>query len=420
MHTREKDDKLSEGIFQRGSLGSRRLGIRGHPRQVYFIVVLSFILALARNIAFPYLWMYLAGGSGSGGLQFDPSLVGFMIMIGGFSYILSLLVTGSLSDRYGRRRMMGASLVSQVIIVAGYAYAKTYSEFLLLYASYNVIVALYDPALSAMVADLVEPSRREEVYGLNYMMLNVGVVAGPAIGGIIVGVSGYPILFLYATSFLMVGTFILSMLIKESHSIEVDKTSPPRFARVFQDRSLILFCSTAALTNIVYSQLSGLLSVYTEHVGFSPYVYGILLSLNGAMAVALQIPIRKGAMRLGATRSFILAQLLFTAGFAYFMIAIDLSQFMLGVAILTLGEIVFFPASSGFVANLAPPDMRGRYMSLNGLFFRIGASIGPQMSFVVYGMLADKELIWGILGIMGLATLPGYLVLSRLAGRKSR
>jgi hypothetical protein len=58
-------------------------------------------------------------------------------------------------------------------------------------------------------------------------------------------------------------------------------------------------------------------------------------------------------MRIGPTKGFIIAQLLYAVGFTYFMFAKDFMQFALGVAVLTIGEITFVPASSGFVANLA-------------------------------------------------------------------
>jgi len=308
------------------------------------------------------------------------------------------------------------------MLVFGFAYARTYVEFLLLYALVSALGAFYDPSFSAMVADLVESERREEVFGLNYMISNMAAVAGPPIGGMVVGMSGYPVLFVYTTFLLVTGLAIFSFFIRESHPAEVNKVKPPKFANVFRDRLLFLFLLTAAFTNMVYSQLYTLLSVYTQDVGFEPYIYGLLFALNGALVVTLQIPIRKAAMRLGATKSFMLAQLFFTIGFAYFMFATDLSQFMVAVAVLTLGEITFFPASSGFVANLAPPDMRGRYMSLMILFFNMGVGVGALVAFNAYGALAlaEKRLIWGILGLVGVATLPGYMVLSKMVARKKR
>jgi len=83
--------------------------------------------------------------------------------------------------------------------------------------------------------------------------------------------------------------------------------------------------------------------------------------------------------------------------------------------VLTLGEIIFVPASSGFVANLAPADKRGRYMAMFGLFFGIGGSAGAQLAFSIFGALANKELTWGIFGLIGFTTLIGYALLFKMA-----
>lgn len=156
-----------------------RLGLSDLPFQVYVILVLNLLFSIGRNLAFPYLAMYLTGKSVNGGLEIDPSLIGFMFMAGGFAYIFPLLVTGSLCDKFGRRRMMLLFAVLQVFLTTGYAYATSFAEFLALYVAGGVIGAFFDPAFSAMVADLVQANRREEVYGLSYMIANIGTVFAP-------------------------------------------------------------------------------------------------------------------------------------------------------------------------------------------------------------------------------------------------
>ena len=56
-------------------------------------------------------------------------------------------------------------------------------------------------------------------------------------------------------------------------------------------------------------------------------------------------------------------------------------------------------------------------MALMGLFFGIGGSTASLTVFSIYGVLANKSLIWGIWGTLGFAILPGYLLLLRIAGR---
>lgn len=416
-----KKDESREVLNRRRKLWFSRLsskaGFSGLSSQVYILVFLGFLFSLGRNIAFPYLAMFLAGKTQNGGLGFDSSLVGLMLMAGGLASTFSLPFTGSLCDRFGRKIMMMSSLIPQILLTIGFGYAHAYPEFLLLYATLGIVMALFDPAYGAMIADLVQPEKREQVYGLNYMIGNVGFMAGLPIGGLIANMSGYSVLYFYAAIFVSAAAVGLGLLIKESKPGEAARASSPIIASMFRDRIFILFCFMGALTNVVYSQLYSLLSVYTEHVGFEPYIFGILSSIAGAMVVTLQIPIRLGTVRMGPTKAFIIAQALFAAGFTYFMVAANFSQFLVAIAVLTLGEIIFFPASSAFVANLAPEDMRGRYMALMGLFFGIGGSTASLTVFSIYGVLANKSLIWGIWGAFGFAILPGYLLLLRIAGR---
>jgi MFS family permease len=321
-------------------------------------------------------------------------------------------------DRFGRRRMMIASMIAQAILTAGYALATAYSEFLLLYTVAGIAGALYDPAFAAMIADLVPPERREEVYGLSYMIANIGTMAGPIIGGVVATTRGYAILYVCAAISAAATATGLILLTRESHPEDVMNVSLSRFTGIFKDRVFMLFCFMGAMTNVVYAQLYGLLSVYTKHVGFDPYVFGLLFAANGTMVVTLQIPIRKGTTRIGPAKAFIIAQLLYAAGFTYFMFATSFYEFLAGIVVLTLGEITFVPASSGFVANLAPANMRGRYMAMLGLFFGIGGSAGSQIAFSIFGILADKRLVWGILGSIGFATLLGYAFLLRMSHKE--
>jgi predicted MFS family arabinose efflux permease len=47
------------------------------------------------------------------------------------------------------------------------------------------------------------------------------------------------------------------------------------------------------------------------------------------------------------------------------------------MVIMTCGELIIMPTSTTYVANLAPVDMRGRYMSLYSLTWQVAQGIGP-------------------------------------------
>ena len=385
---------------------------------MYVLVILGFLLSLGRNIAFPYLAMFLTGKTQNGGLAFDSSLVGLMLMTGGFASTFALPFTGSLCDRFGRKIMMISSLIPQILLTISFAYVHAYLEFLLLYATLGIVMAFFDPAYSAMIADLVQPEKREQIYGLSYMVGNIGFMTGLLVGGLIASMSGYSVLYLCAAIFVSATAAGLGLLIKESKPHEIAKVKVSfDVTQILRDRIFMLFCLIGALTIVVYSQLYNLLSVYIEYLGFEPYIFGFISSIAGAMVVILQIPIRLGTVRIGPTKAFIIAQTLFGAGFICFMFAADFYQFLVAIAVLTVGEIIFFPASSAFAANLAPAEMRGRYLAMMGLFFGTGSSSASLMVFSIYGVLANKSLIWGIWGTLGFAILPGYLILLKITRR---
>jgi MFS family permease len=396
-----------------------KAGFSNLSSQVYVIVFLGFLLSLGGNISYSYLAMFLAGKTQTGGLEFDPSIVGLMLTIGGLARTLTLPLAGHLCDRFGRRKLMLSSLISQIMLTLGFAYAHSYAEFLLLYVALSIMSAFYSPAYSAMVADLVEPEKREQVYGLSYMIGNVGWMVGYPIGGLIASVSGFSPLFLYCAAFTAAATGGFALLVKESKpSIYVESSHIAR-ASIFKDRTFLLFCLMFFLTNFVYVQFYNLLSVYTEHIGFEPYVFGTLSSIAGAMVVTLQIPIRQGTVRIGPTKAFIVAQTLFALGFVFFMFASNFAQFVVAIAVLTLGEIMFYPATSAFAVNLAPVEMRGKYIAVSSLFSGIGGSMASVVLFSLYGMLADKSMVWGICGLLGFAFLPGYWLLFKVAHTES-
>jgi MFS family permease len=398
------------------------------------MVVLGFIIAFGRSIAFPFLAMYLDHGEASGALGIPYPLIGLYGVVGILSYMIALPLAGSLCDRIGRRKMMAMFLIPQAILVPVYAFANTINEFLLLATAINALGAFYDPSFSAMVADLVRPAKREEVYGLIYWVNNIATVISPPLGGMISDQNGYPILFIYATFFVAIGAAIFSLFIKESlpkgdrnqcRPGEANNGSKPGFRDVFRDKVFILFCFTSLFTLAVYARMNDLLPIYMANVGYNDFAWSLVLSLNGGMVVALQIPIRKKTVKIGPTKSFIIAQLLITAGFSSILFAADFYQLLFSDAIFTLGEITFFPASSGFVANLAPPEMRGRYMSTCNLFQGIGNAGGEFFILVIYQdyfgpkpNMVPLNFIWGVLGLIGLATLPGYLVLLRAFRRR--
>jgi MFS family permease len=70
---------------------------------------------------------------------------------------------------------------------------------------------------------------------------------------------------------------------------------------------------------------------------------------------------------------------------------------------MTIGELILVPTSSTYVANLAPADKRGRYMSIYGLSWSISTGIGSLIGGTLNDVLGLQAIWYGgaIIGFFG-------------------
>jgi len=71
-------------------------------------------------------------------------------------------------------------------------------------------------------------------------------------------------------------------------------------------------------------------------------------------------------------------------GFALNHFAHSLPALVACMAVFTLGEMLALPMASAYVADLAPPQMRGRYMGVNGMTWALALIVGPAVGMKLF------------------------------------
>jgi predicted MFS family arabinose efflux permease len=127
-------------------------------------------------------------------LAVGVSAPGVAIVLGAraVGYALVVLYGGVLADRLSRRRIMVASdLVRLTTQGATAALVFTGHQglvpFVALQFVFGTAEALFKPAAAGMLPDLVPDARLERANGLLGSTVNVGMVVGPVLGGLLVG-----------------------------------------------------------------------------------------------------------------------------------------------------------------------------------------------------------------------------------------
>jgi MFS family permease len=248
------------------------------------------------------------------------------------------------------------------------------------------------------------------------VVANLGIGIGPAIGGFLASVS-YVIAFLSSASATLIFFFVTFFLMYETKPAatprrEASQASSSSFATVFRDRRFVVFCAATALAVIAYSQMMTVLPVYMkDHFGLGESFFGWVMTTNALMVVAMQFPITRATEKLPRLPLIAFGTVLYATGVASVALGGTFWHFIASMAVLTLGEMIVVPTSTAVTADLAPAQVRGRYMGILALTWNIGFGVGPILGGIITDQIAPRAL-WPM---MGSAALLGALVLVLLA-----
>ena len=187
---------------------------------------------------------------------------------------------------------------------------------------------------------------------------------------------------------------------------------------MLRDRPFVALCGVFVLATMPAAIMMMLLAVYAkENFGVPESQYGFIMATNAAMVVLFQYAVTRRSQAYPPLQVLALGAFFYAIGAGSVALGGGFWGFWLSMVILTIGELLIAPTGTAVAANLAPPDMRGRYMGLYGITWGVAFGIGP----VIAGYLNDNvapRAIWIFALAAGLMAAAGFLLLRRkLAGR---
>jgi len=97
------------------------------------------------------------------------------------------------------------------------------------------------------------------------------------------------------------------------------------------------------------------------------------------MIVLLQLPITHALNRFNRVGTILAGECLLAAGFGLTTFANSTAMFVFTIVLWTCGEIVQAPFKQSIVADLAPPEMRARYMGVFTVSYALALMIGAPL-----------------------------------------
>ena len=383
-----------------------------YPRTFWLLVAGTLVNRIGL-LVLPFLSLYLTG---SRGLTVEQATV--VISLHGAGAFAAGTVGGSLSDVLGRRTVLVGSLAGGAALMLLIPQMVGFWALAAVVGTYGFIGEMYRPAVSAVVADTVDPGRQKRAFALLYWAINVGAAIGPAIGGAL-ATRSFSLLFTLDAASMAVYALVILLAVPETRP-EQTAPSPPEpsplepqrgaLATALRDPALIGYTLVTFAVGTAFGQSYTTLPLVMRADGLTPGAFGSVLALNGALVVLLSLPVARWLETRHTSALLAAAVVLIALGVGSYAFAETTWAYAGGAVLWSLGEIAFLPIVPALVAARAPVRLRGTYQGIYQSGWGLAHMIGPVAGGQVLARFGADALWSGCLAL-GLSAALAILVL---------
>ncbi len=304
-------------------------------------------------------------------------------------FLFSPLI-GNLSDRFGRRPVLLISLFGFGIDYIFLVFAPTI-EWLFVGRIVAGIMGASFTTAAAYIADVSEPEKRAQNFGMIGVAFGLGFIIGPFVGGLLAEY-GLRVPFIGAAILTLLnwlyGFFILPESLKPENrrKFEWIRANPFGSLKFFLQYKVILgLVASIVLIYLSAHAVQSTWSYYTmekfkwtaKEVGFSLGFVGVLVILVQGLLIRYIIP------KIGQARSVYVGLGLYTVGFFLFGLA---SQSWMMYAFLIpycLGGIAG-PSLQGIMSSQVPPNEQGELQGALTSLMSLTTVLGPIIMMSIF------------------------------------
>ncbi len=309
-------------------------------------------------------------------------------------------ILGILADRWGRERILVASLLTFGLAGGACSLTRSFDLLLILRFMQGIGAAALSIMYITLIGDLYSGQERTAAMGYNASVLSVGGAIYPALGGALATLGWY---YPFALSFLAIPLGAAVVLTLESPEPRCEQALEPYLQHTWQTikggQAILLFILSLLTFLIIYgAYLTYLPFLMEEAFRASSLVIGLTMS-GMSLATALT------SSQLGRLVGVRSEKRLLQASCVAYVLALVLIprsrtiwSLWIPVVLLGVAQGLSIPNLQTMLAGLAPMEHRGAFMAVNGVALRLGQTLGPPLAGVVFS-------VWGFGGAFRAAAL---------------
>jgi MFS family permease len=361
-------------------------------KNLYIIALIAIVNALGYGIIIPILYSY---SQKYGMTDFQNGLLFATFSICQF---LSTPIIGRMSDKYGRRPLLLASLTGTALSFFLMAFAPN-AIFLFLARALDGITAGNIPVASAVITDTTDEKDRAKGFGIIGASFGFGFIFGPVISFLTVGYNAaFP--FIIAAIISVIAVVVTYILLPETnqHMGEVKK------GKLFDFESMISALTqknvgpTLLITLFYFTAFSLMIYAFqpyaTKGLHMDPKGISMLFTLFGIVGLIAQIFVLPRVTKAFPIKTLFRNSLLFVAFvFAAFFGARNVLLYAVVSFFLALGNSLIQPLTQTILSEETDAKSQGAMQGLNASYMSVGQIIGP----IIGGAIATIGILYPFL-----------------------
>jgi MFS transporter, DHA1 family, multidrug resistance protein len=292
---------------------------------------------------------------------------------------------GSLSDRYGRKKILMFGVFGSAISMVTFGLSTNLTMLFLSRALAGVLSSATLPTTMAYISDSTSERDRNGGMGIIGAAMGMGMVLGPGVGGWLGGQSLSAPFFL-AAGLSMVAMILIWLLLPESLPVERRVKTAGKFAgpqlgemwkALFGPMGFLLFL--AFLVNFGLASFEGIFGLYTiSRFKYTPEQVGTIMVVVGVVSTAVQGMLTGPVTRWIGEVAVIKLSLIGSAlGFILMvMVFNDIWIVSLAVGFFVFSTAMLRPSIFSLASKKAQGG-QGMALGLNNSFQSLGRVIGP-------------------------------------------
>ena len=356
---------------------------------------------------------YLTQSTDLGGLGFSQTQKGMIMGIGtGILYFLPV-ITGSIADKYGYKRMLS---IAFSIYASAFLLLPHFHSFTGVFAMYLYLAvgaALFKPIISATIAKTTNNDNSSIGFGVFYMMVNLGAFLGPLLTLI------YRDSVFYISAGIITLNFVLLLFYKEPGREKSTESLKETIISIFKNIALVLtdlkfviFLIIISGFWIMYNQLfftlpvfisqwvdsSNLYHFFEINIPFIAQQYShmgqmepeFITNFDALYIIVFQIAISALVMKKKPLNAMIGGIIVASIGMALTLFTQNVVYILIAMFVFSVGEMSASPKITEYIGKIASKDKKALYMGYSFLPLFIGNIGAGVISGNVYQKLSDK------------------------------